>query len=323
MSLLMTGARPTGGLHIGQYLAAFKPFVQRQREFDQAVFIVSDLHMLTTGFSPERTKYLAAATRRLVAEAVGFGVDPDVSTFYLQSSVGWHARIYAVLQSLADISRLEQHGSFAEMARHSADARPPSLGLLGYPVLESSDVLSIGPTHVCIGESNVSHFEHLAEIVELLHDGWGVNFTVPEMITGRKNLVGLDGSNKMSKSLGNAVFFADGPDALVRKVHGMSVRSTDGKIVAVEYLEALEAPADLCRELEEDIENAGRVTERAAKELADRLIAFIQPVDRAARELLASGAVDDLLQRGRDLAEDRGARAYHELAAKVGLLRLS
>src|SRR6185503_7980288 len=96
---------------------------------------------------------------------------------------------------------LERHGSFLEMARHSSHVRPPTLGLLGYPVLESSDVLSIGATHVTVGDNNRSHFEQLASILGELRRGWGLDLDVPEVITGRGNLVGTDGSDKMSKSL--------------------------------------------------------------------------------------------------------------------------
>src|SRR3990167_3256122 len=104
-SRLMTGARPTGGLHIGQYFAAFRPFVESELKHDP-FFIVSDLHMLTTKFTVDSTKGLRDAVIGLVAEAIAFGVDPKNTTFYLQSQVSWQSRIYAVIQSLAPIENL-------------------------------------------------------------------------------------------------------------------------------------------------------------------------------------------------------------------------
>jgi tryptophanyl-tRNA synthetase len=319
---LMSGARPTGGLHIGQYFAAFKPFVDGQYGYDEAFFIVSDLHMLTTKFTRDGTDGLAGAARRLMAETIGFGIDPERTTFYLQSSVPWQARIYVLLQSLALTSDLERHGSFAEMARHSSHIRTPTLGLLGYPVLESSDVLSVGATHVTVGQNNRSHFEQLALILDELRRGWGMNLDVPEVIIGRANLVGTDGSDKMSKSLGNAFSFADSPDTVAAKVRGMAV-SGRGVTVPVEYLRVLDTPAETCAELTAEIARAGALTDRVVKELTERLVALIEPVDRRARELLADpGGLDDLLRRGGAVADELGREAYNRLAAGLGLLRL-
>jgi tryptophanyl-tRNA synthetase len=129
----MTGARPTGGLHIGHYFAAFEPFVHSD-DLDDSFFIVSDLHMLTTKFTRDSTRGMRRAIHRLVAEAIGFGIDPSVTTFYLQSQVQWQARIYAILQSLAPVDSLTSQVSFADMSRTSVQIRKPTLGLLGYPV---------------------------------------------------------------------------------------------------------------------------------------------------------------------------------------------
>jgi tryptophanyl-tRNA synthetase len=322
MSRLMTGARPTGGLHVGQYFAAFKPFVERRQEFDEAFFVVSDLHMLTTKFTPASTAGLRSAARRLTAEAIGFGINPATTTFYLQSSVQWQARIYVLLQSLAVMSQLEKHASFTEMALHSSHIRPPTLGLLGYPVLESSDVLSIAATHVTVGENNRSHFEQLAEILEELRRGWDIRVQVPEVITGRANLIGTDGFDKMSKSLNNAIFFADSPDVIARKVLGMAIRSAE-ILVPIAYLEVLGTPPERCSELEAELIETGKMTERVASELTERLLALVQPVDRRARQLLAAGdVIDDLLSSGCAIAADIGAKAYEELADGIGLQRL-
>jgi tryptophanyl-tRNA synthetase len=322
MARIMTGARPTGGLHIGQFFAAFRPFVQSSF-LNGSFFVVSDLHMLTTKFTPASTRTLHDAVRQLVAEAIGFGVNPTVTTFYLQSQVQWQARIYAILQSLAPVTRLEQQVSFEEMARHSAHVRPPTLGLLGYPVLESSDVISIGATHVTVGQSNLGHFELMRDLIAELQAGWGLDLAAPQVVVGRSNLIGLDGSDKMSKSAGNAIFFADESDTIADKVRSMALTGDKDVVVPVEYLKTLEAPEDLCHEVEERVQSGASIGD-ALEEIADRVVALTAPVRQRAAEVLADGHfVDGLLAAGCEKADTLGRSAYDTLTRAIGIPRLS
>jgi len=320
---MMSGARPTGGLHIGQYFAAFKPFVDSSLRDDNSFFVISDLHMLTTKFQKSSTDGLAHAVRRLVAEAIGLGIDPAVSTFYLQSQVPNQARIYAIIQSLAPITRLETQVSFGEMARHAPGTRPPTLGLLGYPILESSDVLSIGATHVTVGEANLGHFDLMREIVDELRSSWEIDIRVPEVVIGRANLVGLDGSEKMSKSAGNAIFFGDPPGAVFEKVAAMTIIGEHGVVVPAEYLRALGAPDDYCSEVEADVRVSGTMRESVRAELVERVLDLTDPVRARAAQLLEDPThIDHLLTLGSARANEIAEVRYRSLASGVGLLQL-
>lgn len=319
---LMTGARPTGGLHIGHLLAAFDPFVNSGM-IDGSFFVVSDLHMLTTKFTPEATRGLPAAVRRLVSEAIGFGVDPERTRFYLQSSMPWQARTYVLLQSLADRDRLELHGSFEEMAAGSAHIRPPTLGLLGYPILENSDVLTLGATHVAVGDNNHSHFEQLRDILAELRAGWGLDLPTPQVLTSRRNVIGLDGDQKMSKSLKNAIMFSEGPDGVRERIKDMVAVGPSGVAVAAEYLEALGAHPDEVQDARERTADGSFPPELRVK-VADLLVELVEPVWRRSTELQRDpGYLDGLLAFGTQEANAIGEARYAEIANALGLLRVS
>jgi tryptophanyl-tRNA synthetase len=321
MPRLMSGARPTGGLHIAQYFSAYKPFVESEIR-EGSFFIVSDLHMLTTKFTRSSTEHLKAAVRNLVAEAIGFGINPEETTFYLQSQVPWQARIYAIIQSLAPIQRLTSQVSFDEMARHASNIRPPTLGLLGYPVLESSDVISIGATHVTVGDNNVGHFELMREILQELAASWEISFEPPELIVGRRNLIGTDGSEKMSKSLGNAIFFSDSIDAIRSKIQEMALLGDDGIMVPVEYFRVLGTDENRCNEVGDSIRSNGSVTSDIRDDLTQRIWGLVEPIQDKVRNLLANPeAIDEILATGCIVADGLGRNNYEALVKGLDLPR--
>lgn len=315
----MTGARPTGSLHIGQYLAAFRPFVEHPAT-EGSFFVVSDLHMLTTRFDPESTRGMGDRIRTLVAQALAFGVDPSQTHIYVQSSMPWQARFYVILQSLAQADELEAHSSYSEMAR--ASERKPSLGLLGYPVLESSDVLAVGATEVTIGRNNVSHFEHLYRLLDVLRDGWGIDLVRPVPVVGADNMVGLDGAEKMSKSLGNAIYFVDDPDAIAQKISAMAPFAADGSVIAASYLAALGAGTEEVAWANERVHEGdplGAVPPDVVDAVTASVVGLVDPVRRRTTELLADEpGIDALVREGGEAANDLGARNYGKFARALG-----
>ena len=220
MKRLLTGDRPTGRLHLGHYVGTLANRVRLQHQYE-AFFIIADLHMLTTMNSREDIEQSAANARELVLDSLGAGIDPDLATFYLQSGIPEIAEMTVFFQNLVSVPRLERIPSLKEMARDAQKDEMP-FGLLGYPVLQAADILCVNASLVPVGRDNAAHVEVTREIARRFNHLYGEVFHIPEVLIGDvPTLVGTDGSAKMSKSLGNAIFLSDDPATVRRKVRSM------------------------------------------------------------------------------------------------------
>src|SRR5579864_2434640 len=158
---MLTGDRPTGKLHLGHYVGTLKNRVKLQQQFE-SFFIIADVHMLTTKHLPEHIRETDVHARELVLDAIAAGIDPEIATFYLQSGVHEIHEMYTLLQNLVTVSRLERIPSLKDMARDAQIEMP--YGLLGYPVLQSADILSVKADVVPVGKDNMAHIEVTREI---------------------------------------------------------------------------------------------------------------------------------------------------------------
>ncbi len=216
---MLTGDRPTGRAHLGHYVGTIKNRVRYQHEYE-SFFIIADLHMLTTKNSPQHIREADANAHELVLDNISAGIDPENTTYYLQSAIHEIHELYTMLQSLVTVSRLERIPSLKEMARDANIEMP--FALLGYPVLQSADILCVRGNIVPVGKDNAAHVEVTREIARRFNSLYAEVFPIPEMIPGDvPNLVGTDGQAKMSKSLDNAIFLSDSPAVVRRKVMGM------------------------------------------------------------------------------------------------------
>jgi tryptophanyl-tRNA synthetase len=219
MKRLLTGDRPTGKLHLGHYVGTLKKRVQQQRNYE-SFFLVADLHMLTTKNQPEHICEIDANARHMVLDAIAAGIEPEHVTFYLQSGVHEIHEMYTLLQSLVTVARLERLPSLKDMARDAGIEMP--YNLLGYPILQTADILCVRAHYVPVGKDNIAHVEVTREIARRFNYLYGDVFPIPEGEVGEvPTLVGTDGQAKMSKSLDNAIFLSDSPLEVERKVRGM------------------------------------------------------------------------------------------------------
>jgi tryptophanyl-tRNA synthetase len=216
---ILTGDRPTGKLHVGHYVGTLKNRVNLQYEYD-SIFIIADLHMLTTKNTREDIDQIDKNTRDLVLDAISAGIDPEHVTFYLQSAIPEINEIYTLLQNLVTVSRLERLPSLKDMARDANIEMP--YGLLGYPILQAADILHVKAHLVPVGKDNIAHIEITREIARRFNNLYGEVFPVPDGMVGEvPTLVGTDGQAKMGKSLNNAIFLSDSPQEVEKKVRGM------------------------------------------------------------------------------------------------------
>ena len=217
---ILTGDRPTGKLHLGHYVGSLKNRVRLQDEYE-CFFIIADLHTLTTKPEKEHIEELADNVRSAALDYLACGIDPAKSVIYLQSAVPEVCELAVLFDNLVTVPRLSRVPSLKEMAQGAGIEEMP-FGLLGYPVLQAGDILLPRAHLVPVGKDNVAHVEITREIARRFNFLYGETFPVPDVLVSEVgSLVGTDGSAKMSKSLGNAIYLSDDEKTVAKKVMGM------------------------------------------------------------------------------------------------------
>jgi len=211
--------RPTGRLHIGHLVGALGNWVALQDRYD-CFYFVADWHALTSDFAD--TKQLTSYTYENVADWIGAGLDPEKSTFFVQSLVPEHAELYVLLSMVVPVPWLERVPTYKEQQENLRDKDLSSIGFLGYPLLQTADVAMYDARFVPVGEDQVAHLELGREVVRRFNNFFGDVLVEPQpLLTGFGRLPGLDGDKKMSKSLGNTIHLSDSPEEVTKKVRQM------------------------------------------------------------------------------------------------------
>lgn len=219
---ILTGDRPTGLLHLGHYVGSLKNRVDLQDKYD-CYFIIADLHMLTTKPLKEDILKVRDNAHEMVLDYLACGIDPNKSTIYLQSGVPVVYELNLIFEMLISLNRLTGLPSLKEMARNAhIDEESVSFGLIGYPVLQTADILMPRAHLVPVGKDNQAHIELSRDIARRFNMYYGEVFPAPDVLLGdTPTLVGIDGQGKMSKSAGNAIFLSDDAKTVEKKVKSM------------------------------------------------------------------------------------------------------
>lgn len=304
---ILTGDRPTGRLHLGHYVGSLRNRVRLQEEYE-CFFIIADLHTLTTRNTKQDIDEIADNAREMVLDYLACGIDPDKSRIYLQSAIPEVSELNLIFEMLVSVPRLQRIPSLKEMARNAHLNEMP-FGLLGYPVLQTADILMPRAHLVPVGKDNEAHVEITREIARRFNHLYGEVFPVPDVLVGDvPTLVGTDGSSKMSKSLNNTIFLSDDAKTVEKKVRGMytdpnRIRSdipgtVEGNPVFI-FHQAFNPNTAEVEELSSRY-RAGTVGDVEVKDkLARALNDFLEPI-RERRERIASdsGYVDEVLYEG-------------------------
>ncbi len=215
---LLSGMRPTGRLHLGNYVGALENWVNLQREFE-SFYLVADWHALTT--DAEHTRDFAPNTVEMVKDWLAAGIDHKHSPVFVQSQIKQHSELHLLFSMLITKARLERNPTLKEQVRDLDLGDQLSLGHLGYPVLQSADILIYKGEVVPVGEDQLPHVEVTREIARRFNNLYSPDhpiFPEPEpKVTQFPRLPGLDG-NKMSKSLGNSILMSDPPEEIRMKM---------------------------------------------------------------------------------------------------------
>ena len=214
--------RPTGQLHIGHLVGALSNWVSLQDTYD-CFYFVADWHALTSDFAD--TKNLTANAYENVADWIGAGLDPEKSTFFVQSLVPEHAELYLLLSMVVPVPWLERVPTYKEQQEALKDKDLSSIGFLGYPLLQTADVAMYDAKFVPVGEDQVAHLELARESIRRFNNTFGGDTDVlaePQpLVTTFGRLPGLDGDKKMSKSLGNTILMSDTSEEVQKRVRQM------------------------------------------------------------------------------------------------------
>lgn len=212
--------RPTGKLHLGNLHGALANWVALQNHGDYNCFyFVADWHALTSDYAS--TDGIRSNTVEMVIDWLAAGLDPQKSTFFIQSAIKEHAELFLLLSMITPLAWLERNPTYKEMKEELSQKDLSTFGFLGYPVLQAADIILYKAYGVPVGVDQLPHVELTREIARRFNYLYGETFPIPEpLLTEVPKLLGIDG-RKMSKSYDNAIFMSDRGEALKEKVAAM------------------------------------------------------------------------------------------------------
>ena len=330
--VVLSGIRPTGFLHLGNYFGAMRNYVRMQDEFD-CYFFVANWHALTT--HPD-TQTLKAAVHRVIAENIACGLDPEKVCLYVQSDVPEIAELYLYLNTLAYKGELEKTTTFKDKARQQPENI--NAGLLTYPVLQAADILIHRAVKVPVGKDQEQHLEMARTFAERFNHRYGDVLPLPYAFNYGGELtkiLSLDGIGKMSKSENQlaTLYLADSDDTIRKKV--MKAKTDQGPLtlnsVKPDYIQnlftlmGLVSTADTVKKFEDDFNNSseGNCIIRYGdmkKQLAEDMVQFINPIRTKATDLQNNkDLLLKIIHQGADKARASASATLTTVRKAVGM----
>jgi tryptophanyl-tRNA synthetase len=328
MDIVVSGIRPTGNLHLGNYFGAIRNFVKMQQEHD-CYFFIADYHSLTTHPTPED---LHGNVRQILAEYLAAGLDPEKATLYVQSDVPEITELYLLLNMNAYLGELQRVTSFKEKARKQPEN--VNAGLLTYPTLMAADVIIHKATKVPVGKDQEQNLEMMRTFARRFNRMYKHDlFPIPSAFNFGQELVkvpGLDGSGKMGKSEGegNAIFLSDEPSAIKKKI--MKAKTDNGpteknqekpeEIANLFTLMKLVSSPDTVAAFDADYNNCTIKYGDMKKQLAADMIAFTEPFREKIKAIKADEAyLSKVVKQGAEKARASASKTLEEARKIVGI----
>lgn len=321
---IFSGAQPTGSLHLGNYLGAIRNWVDLQNDYESFYCIVN-LHAITLAQDPAT---LRQKTRDLARIYLAAGVDPEVSTIFIQSDVTEHAELAWILSCIARMGELERMTQFKDKGKGNSERA--GVGLFTYPVLMAADILLYQTHLVPVGKDQKQHLELSRDLAERFNRDYGKAFIVPEPYIppiGANILSLQDPTKKMSKSDDNpnaSIFLLDEPDAIVKKIK-RAVTDSGTTIVFDETRPAINNLLTIYHLMTgrsaNEIEGhfRGKGYGHLKIELAEAVIEFLKPFQERVKGLDDSH-LDEILKRGSDKARVIARATLDDVFAKMGIV---
>ena len=322
---IFSGAQPTGNLHLGNYLGALKNWVALQREYE-SFFCIVNLHALTV---PQDPKLLLEKTRDLARVYLAVGIDPELSTIFIQSDVPEHAELTWVLNCVARVPELERMTQYKDKARKQQEN--VNVGLLDYPVLMASDILLYQTDLVPVGNDQKQHLELTRDIAIRFNRDYGETFKVPDAFiprVGARIMSLSDPLKKMSKSDDDAnsrILLMDDAQTIQRKFKravtdsGTEIRFDESRPAINNLLEIYHLITGKSQQEVED-HFAGKGYAQLKGDLAEVTIEFLRPFQQRVQEI-SDDRLDALLQQGREKASSIAGATLDEVYRRIGIKR--
>ncbi|TDP95300.1 MULTISPECIES: tryptophan--tRNA ligase [Halanaerobium] len=315
---ILTGDRPTGKLHLGHYVGSLQNRVELQDKYD-TFLIIADVQALTTNF--DKPEKLSEDVRQVARDYLAAGIDPEKTTIFVQSLVPEIAELTVFYSMIVTVNQL-RHNPTIKSEAEQYGYKEMSYGFLGYPVSQAADITFCQANLVPVGEDQIPHIEQTRKIVRKFNNMYGEVFPEPEaLISDFPRLMGLDGKNKMSKSLNNAIYLSDSKDEVQQKI--MQAKTDPARIhkddpghpevcTVYHYHQAFNSEesdeiAEKCR--------AGTIGCVACKKrLAEKLNAFLAPMrERRKKYLENPELVDRILMEGTEKAREEAQKTMEKV----------
>jgi len=323
---VLSGMRPTGKLHFGHYHGVLANWLRLQEEYE-CFFFVADWHALTTDYAnPSNIK---DNIREMVIDWLSVGIDPKKATIFKQSAIKEHSELLVLLSMITPLPWLERNPTYKEQIQEIKDKDIHTYGFLGYPVLQTSDIIVYKANKVPVGIDQAPHLELSREITRRFNFFYGEVFPEPQtLLTAIPKVLGTDG-RKMSKSYNNSIFLSDPPEEIEKKILTMMTDTARKKRTDV-------GNPDLCplfltfHNLYSDEQTISWVREGCTKALIGcieckksvipKVLASIEPVHKRRRELEAQPEkINEILSEGMRKAQPIAAATMKEVRAAMGL----
>ena len=320
---IFSGAQPTGNVHLGNYLGALKNWVALQHEYE-SFFCIVNLHAITVSHDP---KLLAESTRNLTRIYLAVGIDPQVSTIFIQSDVPEHAELTWVLNCVVRVGELERMTQYKEKAKRQGEN--VTAGLLDYPVLMAADILLYQTDLVPVGHDQKQHLELTRDLAIRFNRDYGETFRVPDAYipkVGAKIQSLANPLKKMSKSdddPNSRIMLMDDADTVQRKFKravtdsGTEIRFDESRPAINNLLEIYHLITGKS-EAEVEAHFAGKGYAQLKGDLADATIGFLEPIQRRVREI-TDEELNRTLDEGREKASRIARATLQQVFERTGL----
>jgi tryptophanyl-tRNA synthetase len=324
MSRIFSGIQPSGELHIGNYLGAVKNWVALQHTAE-SIFCIVDYHAIITAYEPAQ---LRVRRHEMALGLLAAGIDPSVSTLFVQSDVPQHTELAWIFNTVTPLGELERQTQFKDKSQRMESV---SAGLLNYPVLQAADILLYRADRVPVGEDQLQHLE----LSRVIARRWNAEFAAGEdyfpepqpVLTPTRRILGLDGQAKMSKSLGNTIGLLESREEIWAKLRPAvtdpkRIKKTDPgtpEVCNIYHLHKAFSPPETVEHVATQCSTAGWGCIDCKKVLAESMERELVPIRARAAELRdAPARVDAALAAGAERCRTLARETMHVVRERMG-----